>query len=221
MYGEWVIPLKSKAYKKTDDFKQFKTKIFLRTILMIIIAVGIISLLYVFILKGNFADWIVRVYQKLFGLDFDAAHTLYSWTFRNYIEWVFAIGIILLFLVMFYINLSWITKYFIQINQGIDDIGREDLGEVALLPELASTEKKINTIKHMLEKQRLDMKLTEQRKNDLIVYLAHDLKTPLASVIGYLNLLHDEKQISEELREKYLSVSLDKAERLEDLISVC
>ena len=58
-----------------------------------------------------------------------------------------------------------------------------------------------------------------RRKNDLIMYLAHDLKTPLASVIGYLNLLRDEGQISEELREKYLSISLNKAERLEDLIN--
>lgn len=51
------------------------------------------------------------------------------------------------------------------------------------------------------------------------MYLAHDLKTPLSSVIGYLNLLRDENQISEELREKYLSISLDKAERLEELIN--
>ena len=58
-----------------------------------------------------------------------------------------------------------------------------------------------------------------RRKNDLIMYLAHDLKTPLASVIGYLNLLRDEDQISEELRKKYLSISLNKAERLEDLIN--
>lgn len=58
-----------------------------------------------------------------------------------------------------------------------------------------------------------------RRKNDLIMYLAHDLKTPLASVIGYLNLLRDEGQISEELREKYLSITLKKAERLEDLIN--
>lgn len=62
-------------------------------------------------------------------------------------------------------------------------------------------------------------KEVEQRKNDLVVYLAHDLKTPLTSVIGYLTLLHDEQQISEELRQKYLSISLEKAERLEDLIN--
>ena len=38
-------------------------------------------------------------------------------------------------------------------------------------------------------------------------------------MIGYLNLLRDENQISEELREKYLSISIEKAERLEDLIN--
>lgn len=57
------------------------------------------------------------------------------------------------------------------------------------------------------------------RKNDLVMYLAHDLKTPLASVIGYLTLLRDEREISPESREKYLSITLDKAERLEDLIN--
>lgn len=59
----------------------------------------------------------------------------------------------------------------------------------------------------------------EQRKNDLIMYLAHDLKTPLSSVIGYLTLLHDEGEIAPALREKYLSIALDKANRLEDLIN--
>ena len=51
------------------------------------------------------------------------------------------------------------------------------------------------------------------------MYLAHDLKTPLSSVIGYLTLLHDEGEIAPALREKYLSIALDKANRLEDLIN--
>ncbi len=57
----------------------------------------------------------------------------------------------------------------------------------------------------------------DQRKNDLIIYLAHDLKTPLTSVIGYLSLLHDEPQISPELRARYTGIALDKALRLEEL----
>ena len=50
----------------------------------------------------------------------------------------------------------------------------------------------------------------------MIVYLAHDLKTPLTSVVGYLSLLADEPQISPELRARYTQIALDKALRLED-----
>ena len=211
--------MKNRVFKKTDDFRQFKAKIFFCTIWMVTIAAGCIYLLYSLFLKGRFADLIVSVNQKLLGLEYDAARTLYQWTFRNHIELVFVVGMVLVFFITFRIYLNWFAKYFMEINNGIDDIGRESIGEVSLPPELSATEKKINTIKHTLEKQKLDMKLAEQRKNDMVRYLAHDLKTPLASVIGYLNLLRDEGQISEELRQKYLSVSLEKAERLEDLIN--
>lgn len=210
--------MKNKIWKTTDAFRQLKTKIFIHTIMLVAVAAASIYLLYTVLLKGSFADWIVAVYQRVFGLEYDAARTLYMWTFRNYIECVFFIGVIVVFFIAFRLYLNRFTKYFEQINQGINNIGIESDGEVSLPPELSVTEKKINTIKHTLEKQKLDMKLAEQQKNDLIVYLAHDLKTPLASVIGYLNLLHDERQISEELKEKYLLVSLDKAQRLEDLI---
>jgi two-component system sensor histidine kinase VanS len=85
--------------------------------------------------------------------------------------------------------------------------------------ELKQVEDQMNQVKQDAIRNARLAKEAEQRKNDLIVYLAHDLKTPLTSVIGYLTLLRDEGQISEELREKYLSISLDKAERLEDLIN--
>lgn len=62
-------------------------------------------------------------------------------------------------------------------------------------------------------------KEAEQRKNDLVVYLAHDLKTPLTSVLGYLTLLRDETEISPELRQKYTNIAAGKAQRLEDLIN--
>lgn len=62
-------------------------------------------------------------------------------------------------------------------------------------------------------------KEAEQRKNDLVVYLAHDLKTPLTSVIGYLSLLRDEPDLPADARARYTGVALDKAERLEELIN--
>ena len=58
-----------------------------------------------------------------------------------------------------------------------------------------------------------------QQKNDLITYLAHDLKTPLASVIGYLCLLDETPDLPVNLREKYIGITLEKAYRLEQLIN--
>mgnify|MGYP000750872375 FL=1 len=63
----------------------------------------------------------------------------------------------------------------------------------------------------MLEKQT-------RQKHDLISYLAHDMKTPLASVIGYLNLLNDVSDVPKAQRDTYIRITLDKAERLEQLI---
>ena len=93
--------MKNRVFKKTDDFRQFKAKIFFCTIWMVTIAVGCIYLLYSLFLKGRFADLIVSVNQKLFGLDYDAARTLYQWTFRNHIELVFVVGMVLVFFITF------------------------------------------------------------------------------------------------------------------------
>ena len=104
--------------------------------------------------------------------------------------------------------------YSIYIRDYMGLLIEENSGDIVLPSELTAIEKKINHIKHTLEQRKLAAELSEQRKNDLVVYLAHDLKTPLTSVIGYLTLLRDENKISEELREKYLSISLEKAEHL-------
>ena len=93
-------------------------------------------------------------------------------------------------------------------------------GESVVLPEdLIEVEHRLNDIQREAQRNALAAQEAEQRKNDLLVYLAHDLKTPLTSVIGYLSLLTEEQEISPALREKYLGVALDRAYRLEDLIN--
>ncbi len=57
------------------------------------------------------------------------------------------------------------------------------------------------------------------KKNDLIAYLAHDLKTPLTSVVGYLSLLEEAPDMPVEQKAKYIHIALDKALRLESLIN--
>lgn len=90
---------------------------------------------------------------------------------------------------------------------------------IVLPADLKEAEMQLNQIKLNVHESQRAAKEAEKRKNDLVMYLAHDLKTPLTSVIGYLTLLKDEKEIPPELRQKYLAISLDKAERLEDLIN--
>lgn len=186
---------------------------------MVFIAGACFYLIYSLIFSGNFADWMVGAYQNLFRLDYSAAYTLYQYTFRNHTDLFMVIAAAGIFFILFRIYLNWFTAYFEEISAGMDRLLTEQTEEISLSPELLVLERRLNTVKHTIETQKNDILETEKRKNDLIMYLAHDLKTPLASVIGYLNLLRDEKEISEEVREKYLSITLDKAGRLEELIN--
>ncbi len=90
---------------------------------------------------------------------------------------------------------------------------------VSLPPDLKKIEDDLNTVRiQTLESQKAAQE-AEKRRDDLLVYLAHDLKTPLTSVLGYLKLLEDEPDISPELISKYTGIARDKAERLEELIN--
>ncbi len=90
---------------------------------------------------------------------------------------------------------------------------------ITLSPELADVQNELNLAREQSLRNMRAAKEAEQRKNDLVVYLAHDLKTPLTSVIGYLTLLAEEPQISAETRARYTGIALKKAERLEELIN--
>ena len=210
---------KKERYQHDGRYRQLRTTLFLRTILLLITDAVLLFIFSDLFLFGRFANFMVGILNRFIYHDYDRALEAYQLIFRNRLEWFWLMGLFAVFLVSMWIYLRNFTKYFYEINRGIDALIEENPGEVILSPELSLTERKINHIRHTLEQRKSEAAVAEQRKNDLVVYLAHDLKTPLTSVIGYLTLLRDERQISEELREKYLSISLEKAERLEDLIN--
>lgn len=122
----------------------------------------------------------------------------------------------------FVISCFFIKKplgYLDEITAESEKLAFPESGQIRLSPELKSIQDEINLVREKAVKSAAEAKETEQRKNDLIVYLAHDLKTPLTSVIGYLSLMRDEPQISPELRAKYTGIALEKALRLEELIN--
>lgn len=128
---------------------------------------------------------------------------------------VWLIGAAAIFLQYWFKTLGYLEQV-VEAAEGIYGPAEE---LITLPAELKELENQMNQSKLTLRRNERAAKEAEQRKNDLVVYLAHDLKTPLTSVIGYLTLLRDEREISEELTQKYLSISLTKAERLEELIN--
>ena len=80
-------------------------------------------------------------------------------------------------------------------------LSEPDAPDVVLPEELADAEMELNLAKARFRENLRQRDEAEQRKNDLVMYLAHDLKMPLSSVMGYLTLLHDEERIRRSCRK--------------------
>ena len=89
---------------------------------------------------------------------------------------------------------------------------------VKLPPDLLITPDELNTVRLTALADERAAKAAEQRKDELVAYLAHDLKTPLTSLIGYLSLLEEAPDLPDGTRVRYVGTSLQKAERLEGLV---
>lgn len=171
------------------------------------------------ILRGLVGDRIVLFLVDTFHFNYSDAKMIYQLVFRNNIEMILFVVILIFLVVLFRFSISWFTKYFDEISSGMDRLTEESDDEITLSPELDFMENKLNRIKSNLEKQKKAALDAEQRKNDLVVYLAHDIKTPLTSIIGYLSLLDEAPDMPPEQKAKYIGITLEKSYRLERLIN--
>jgi two-component system sensor histidine kinase VanS len=149
----------------------------------------------------------------------EAAFYYYSDHFRGNKEIFFAVAVLLIFTVLMVRIFRWVTGYFREVNQGIESLLADDEKQIQLSPEMMPFERKLNSVKQTLAERKMETALAEQRKDELVMYLAHDIRTPLTSVIGYLNLLEEDPNMPSEQRAARVHIVLEKAYRLETMVN--
>lgn len=214
-YGELGIKLK-------NNYRKLKLSLLLQTVFITALTVLVGGFLLVFIIDGVYNDSFANAFVKFLvslNMNEETAVKLY-WRLLGDNKIFFVIlGYLSLFALFFYISLTRMTRYLNQVEDGIETILSDSDEPIKLITELRPLEEKMNEIKATLKRQEREGIEMEQKKNDLVLFLAHDLKTPLTSVVAYLSMLEENPDMSPEERARYTHVAVEKANRLGDLIS--
>ncbi|UOQ44725.1 HAMP domain-containing histidine kinase [Halobacillus salinarum] len=144
-------------------------------------------------------------------------------------RWMYRIGDINFFLLLFIplaiVFFYFLTKpystYFKEISTGIRQLAEGNFKHrinVDSNDEFKEIARDINMAGEKLEEAIERGDFSESSKDQLIINLAHDLRTPLTSVLGYLDLILYEKNLTPEQMNHYLNISYAKSQRLERLI---
>lgn len=205
-----------------NRYGKLKRTILLRSLLWTVLAVGVGYGILTFLVDGifqdSFASLVVRFFVML-GAEYWRAEMYYREIFVYNKSFFVMGGFCVLFLFFFYVSIGRMTKYLNEISDALERILSGSEEPIVLVPELQPMAEKMTSLKMKLVRREQQAAESEQRKNDLVVYLAHDLKTPLTSVTAYLTMLDEHPDMPQEERAKYTHITLEKAIRLEELIN--
>ena len=204
-----------------SKYRKLKISLLLQTVLITALTVLVGGFLLEYIIDGIYNDDVSEIFigfLKFFHVKESDAIRLYWRILGNNKTFFMMIGFLALFALFFYIALSKMITYLEDVEKEIGKLVSRSTEPIHLITELEPIETKLNNIKYTLERQEREVQESEQRKNDLVVFLAHDLKTPLTSIVAYLSMLQSHPELSEAERSKYTGISLEKAIRLGKLI---
>ena len=141
---------------------------------------------------------------------------------------VYLLSGIAIFSVTFFALQERSMRYISRISSAIQNISEGDLntaievrGDDEFTAMAVNLNKMVGDIRNLMDKERE----AERTKNELITNVAHDLRTPLTSIIGYADMLRstpmteeETMEIPAEMQKKYIDIAYAKSKRLEKLI---
>ncbi len=208
LFGGVDIKLKNKREKEEVQFNKVYRKLLLQVLSVVIIytALGVAAYLLTTNLLRHFSGQNELLSQITEWIELHRGIGALVYIVIGY-------GAILLY----YWNKPF--QYLHEVLSATENIFQHKNDLVELSAPLKDAEAYLNQLKVSVQSNEHMVKEAEQRKSDFIAYLAHDLKTPLTSVIGYLSLLDEAPDMPMEQKSKYVHIALDKAQRLEKLIN--
>ena len=192
-----------------NNYGKLKRTILIRSLLISVlvaaIGYGILTFLVDGVFQDSFARFVMAIFTR-FGIEQWKAVEYYNRIFV-YNKSIFVVGSLgILFLFYFYVSVGRLTKYLNDISGALEKTLNPSDEPIILVPELEPMAETLSTLKMKLKCREREAAESEQRKNELVVYLAHDLKTPLTSVIAYLTMLDEQSDMPQEDRADRKSV---------------
>lgn len=171
-------------------FKRVLFRTLLSTLALLLLTAGIIKVL------------------NMFGLDIDMSKILcyaaYIYVLTSYII----------------ISNRIAVRTLDSVTTAIADLGsKENEKPIKLSYGLEAVEDSLNRMKITFKDIEIKTNENKRRQNEIVVFLAHDLKTPLTSVVAYLTMLNSREDLTQQERKKYTKTAMDKAIRLGVLIN--
>lgn len=204
---------------KNNDMKKIVKSTFWSFIVQCMISLTIMGIIMIILAESRAIfdfQWLYNIFPHLY----DLLDNIYELVFeRAYFIFIIFGTTLIIVLSLLYKLLNKIFSYVFAVSESADKLFDKNVEYINLPPAMVEVEKKLNHFKTEAIKNERLARENEQKKDELIVYLAHDIKTPLTSMIGYLSLLSEIKDMPQEQRNRYIDIALDKSYRLEDLIN--
>lgn len=189
---------------------KYKKTILLRHLVWAIAILVIFAICY-FMIMAAYPDNFYIILERMIG--YDLAYLIHGY------EPAVILFIIVTSQFLVWIGVEWnSSRKIMKIMDSLDSVLDNSADDIGLPAEFSDLQNWLNLLKTQNREQQHLKEIEVQKKSDTLTYLAHDIRTPLASVVGYLSLLCEAPDMPEEQRNKFIRTAFEKALKFENLI---